>query len=96
MTDKIYKYIKFKPNTGMFRSDFIEKLKNAGVCKMPKLFLYARTAHLSNVYGLVINDSADVEKIEGLVNENNIAEYIDDTIVKEYAEEYKLLNIEVE
>jgi hypothetical protein len=96
MKKNIYKYIKFEPNTGLFRSKCVGGLVDLGVIEMPRPFLHVRTAHLANVYGLVVSEGSDTDKIDVFIENQDpiVATYLPDETVEEYKKEYAGLEIE--
>lgn len=91
----VYKYVRFLPHTGMYRSKVVNELKLLGVVKMPRIFIGARDADLADVYGLVLKNEEDQEKVENYINDNSkdLITFIDDELMKGYHERYKNLDI---
>lgn len=96
MKKEIYKYIKFEPNTGLFRSKAVGGLVDLGVTEMPRPFLHVRTAHLANVYGLVVAEGTSTDKIDILIENQDpvVVSYINDELIEEYKKEYSALEID--
>lgn len=96
MKKEIYRYVKFEPNTGLFRSKSVNNLVELGVIEMPRPFLHVRTAHLANVYGLVVKEGTDTQKIDVLIENQDpvVVSFLDDELVESYKKEYAELEID--
>ena len=96
MKKEVYKYIKFEPNTGLFRSKTVNNLVELGVVEMPRPFIHVRTAHLANVYGLVVKEGTDTDKIDILTENQDplVFSYISDELIEQYKKEYAELDID--
>ena len=63
---------------------------------MPRPFLHVRTAHLANVYGLVVKEGTDTQKIDVLIENQDpvVVSFLDDELVESYKKEYAELEID--
>lgn len=96
MLTNVYRYIRFLPKTGLYRSKVVSELVEAGISRMPRAFIGAADAEKSCVYGLVLSENANKDIVDELVSKRrfDIIEYIEEEEMERYRKEYEKLEID--
>lgn len=80
-----YKYLRFKPNTGLFRSNQVNIMKNLGVAKLNRAFEDSSHPDRSALYVIEMKPGLSLDLLNEYFENNDIVLGIDNETYEKYA-----------
>lgn len=80
-----YKYLRFQPNTGPFRSNEVNKMKELGVAKLSRAFEESSHPDRSALYVIEMKPGLSLDLLNEYFENNDIVLAIDDETYEKYA-----------